>query len=193
MRKRVLVVAGAALMLMASGTAYAASPQVTDQQYDGYQGSMGLPNPLLSDPAYDITAVEWAKVGRTEFSVTMTLNGTPEAGVYYLPFAMVGEGYEVFWRLGVGTKATYNVYSVDPATGMHDGHVSTTYGSAVGVSGNTVSATFSTHRNKIARTLRDNPVIGPFGGVTCTAPNTCDGDKIYDIGRSAADARFSLN
>ncbi|HVE64844.1 MAG TPA: hypothetical protein VNB94_13725 [Mycobacteriales bacterium] len=189
----VAVIAGAgALVLLAPAAAYAATPQVTDQQDDAYEDSPGLPNPLFSDPALDITAIEWAKSGRDNFTVTMTIKGTPKTGVNYYPSAEVGDAHEVYWILNVGSTAFYNVFALDPATGKQTGQVSTTYGSAVQVSGNTVSATFSAKRNRLPATLRDNPVLGPFGGLTCVAPENCNGGRTYDIARSPADTRFSL-
>lgn len=188
-----MAVVGAVLVLVATGTAYAAAPQVTDVQDDAYEGSFGVPNPLLSDPAFDITAVEWAKTGRHELTVSMTIKGTPQPGVNYYPYAKIGEDYIAYWIFRVGSTAKYNIFvdEIDPVTGVRE-HVSTTSGGAVQVSGDTISATFSTHRNRLPATLRENKVLGPFGGLTCVAPEDCSSTRTYDAARSADDARLSL-
>lgn len=142
------------------------------------------PNPLLSDPKADILEVGLANLpsskkerNRRSYTATLRVTGPADGGYHYFVAGRFGSDCYLFHSLTPGTTSYANAFCGSGETLRLIGRLS---GSAVTVSGTTLSATYTYTAGKLPPELQGDPQLGPLEAYTCVRGLYENGCRLQD-------------
>jgi hypothetical protein len=182
----------AAAALATAAPARAEQVSFTDGADDAYRlpGWTGSPPaeqppvPLLSDPKADILDVGFANLPSSKksrnsrsYTATMTVSGPADAGYEYFVAGRFGSDCILFHSLRPGTTSSANAFCGSGETLRLIGRIS---GSAVTLTGTTLSATYTYTAGELPPELGADPQLGPLEAYTCVSGLYAGGCRLGD-------------
>lgn len=187
-----VVVLAAAAALATAPPARAEQVSFTDSAHDAYRlpGLTGSPPadqppvPLLSDPHADILEVGLANLpsskkhrSRQSYTATLRVTGPADDGYHYFVAGRFGSDCYLFHSLTPGTTSSANAFCGSGETLRFIGRIA---GSAVTLSGTTLSATYTYTQGKLPPELSADPQLAPLEAFTCLRGVYASGCRLED-------------